>query len=256
MCKHLRMEPFGDPEARIRDLERPLADRARASELGTGPSEGVSPPTVPVPPQHHGPPSQPYGSPSQPYGSPRQPYGSPYYAPPQRVVRKPSHTVATWLVPIAVVTVLVVGVAGAVMFLNFGEQPVPRPAAPTAGRGEPPVVGGGGPLEGPPRVGVDSPVDSTEKVVTVQAGGSVSLGGVSTERIVFCDGGAVNISGMRNDVRVQGACTSVIVSGIENTVTLDSADIISASGVDNRVSYRSGNPETSTSGFGNIIEPD
>ena len=31
------MEPQDDPEARIRALERPLADTARATELGTTP---------------------------------------------------------------------------------------------------------------------------------------------------------------------------------------------------------------------------
>jgi hypothetical protein len=32
--EHLRMEREDDPEARIRELERPLADTARASEVG------------------------------------------------------------------------------------------------------------------------------------------------------------------------------------------------------------------------------
>ncbi len=43
MCEHLRMDPKDDPEARIRELERPLADAARTSELGTGVSAGPQP---------------------------------------------------------------------------------------------------------------------------------------------------------------------------------------------------------------------
>jgi hypothetical protein len=50
---HLRMNPEDDPEARIRELERPLNDVAKATELGTG-QYGASyppPPTAPIPQQ-------------------------------------------------------------------------------------------------------------------------------------------------------------------------------------------------------------
>src|ERR1700735_3686124 len=41
-----------DPEARIRDLERPLAEAAQASEAGSNPPPGkwASPPAAPMPP--------------------------------------------------------------------------------------------------------------------------------------------------------------------------------------------------------------
>src|SRR5581483_4606188 len=45
MWEHLWMNPDDDPEARIRQLEQPLADTARASELG-----GNQPPGYAVPP--------------------------------------------------------------------------------------------------------------------------------------------------------------------------------------------------------------
>jgi hypothetical protein len=42
------MDPQDDPEARIRDLERPLSDMARTSEMGAAqPGPYAYPPTVP-----------------------------------------------------------------------------------------------------------------------------------------------------------------------------------------------------------------
>jgi hypothetical protein len=52
---HLRVEPQDDPEARIRALEQPLADTARATELGTkytAPDDAYLPPPLPpMPPR-------------------------------------------------------------------------------------------------------------------------------------------------------------------------------------------------------------
>src|SRR4029077_13916098 len=71
---HLRMEPRDDPEARIRALEQPLADTARATELGTTPyatsSDAYLPP--PLPPQAQGA--------HMPPG-----YGAPWAPPPRKV---------------------------------------------------------------------------------------------------------------------------------------------------------------------------
>ena len=73
------MNAEDDPEARIRALEQPLSDQARASELGGGQAGGdaayLPPPTSPYNPpdystQAYG--AQPYGN--QPYGT--QPYGT------------------------------------------------------------------------------------------------------------------------------------------------------------------------------------
>jgi hypothetical protein len=93
------MNSEDDPEARIRALEQPLSDQARASELGGGQAGGdaayLPPPTSAyTPPDYTTPPygtqqfgNQPYGT--QPYGA--QPYGTqqwgaqPYGAPPKKV---------------------------------------------------------------------------------------------------------------------------------------------------------------------------
>ena len=69
------MNSEDDPEARIRELERGIANQAQASELGTGQGNTGSaylPPPVPgyTPPGYN---TQAYGS-TQPYGT--QSYGA------------------------------------------------------------------------------------------------------------------------------------------------------------------------------------
>ena len=250
------MEPDGDPEARIRDLERPLADRAAESEMGTQPYDSAAPPPPP-------PPAPPYGYSStgaDPYqggsydGAPQ--YGSPYYAEPQRVVHKRSTSTALWLIPLVVVAFAAAGVVGAVLYFSVG---TPNPGTP--------IAGGGGPLDAPqsqssiptPQISVPTPeidtrIDSTEQIITVDAGGVVSLGGVETTQTIVCNQGAVNISGVSNTIEIQGACASVNVSGVENIVTMESAATIEVSGFQNRVTYRGGEPDISRSGSDNVVE--
>jgi hypothetical protein len=69
-----------------------------------------------------------------------------------------------------------------------------------------------------------------------------------------CNQGTVNISGMTNTIDIQGNCAGVSVSGMDNVITVESAQSISASGFDNQVTYRAGAPEISTSGTGNTVE--
>lgn len=221
MCEHLRMEPTGDPEARIRDLER-----------------GGS--TVPVPPY-------PYTTPSV-----EQPYGSPYFAAPQRVVRKRSNP-AVWVIPLIAGLVVVGGVIGVVVYFvgnNVGNTGVP---------GRPSVSGGGGSVADPAVPAVPSMpsipgIGGDDQVLTVEAGGSLSIGGVDRTQTVICNQGAVSISGMNNTIEVQGSCAEVSVSGMENELTVESAGTISVSGFDNTVTYRTGDPKTSQAGTGNVIE--
>ncbi len=53
---------------------------------------------------------------------------------------------------------------------------------------------------------------------------------------------------------ITGQCLSVTVSGVENTVTVDAAAKINASGFNNRVTYLSGTPEINNSGGDNVVE--
>lgn len=238
MCKHLRMEPNGDPEARIRDLERPLAEQAAANELGTRDQQAPPSADVPVP-------SYPYGAPppTAPYPYPQ--YGSPYYSPPQRVVHKRAQP-ALWLIPLVVIGVVVAGIIGVVMFLNLASTTE-----------SPRISGGGGSVDTPdiPDIPIpELPFAPGDEVVTVGAGDTLSFGGIEQRKIVICDQGTVNISGMTNTVEIQGDCAAVSVSGMDNVVTVESAGTITASGFDNTVTYRAGTPEISTSGTGNVVE--
>ncbi|MBX7432247.1 DUF3060 domain-containing protein [Mycobacterium sp. Y57] len=264
------MEPDGDPEARIRDLERSLADRASASELGTRPYDGSASAGVPVPPPTYdgapptydgappapGPAYPQYGSPQ--YGSPqyRSPQsGSPYYAPPQQVVQKRSG--ALLLIPIAVFAVVVFGVIAAIVFFTVGGTGDPSSRSYTP---QPPgVAGGGGPVDAPrgpvdaPR-GEPRPPTPEKEVTTVEPGGHLGIGGIDQKQTVVCDQGSVSISGMSNTIEIQGDCAAVTVSGFENIVTVESAATINASGFDNHVTYRTGEPDISNSGSGNVVE--
>lgn len=241
MCNHLRMEPDGDPEARIRDLERPLAQQANASELTTRPYEASPSADVPVPPYRY----EDYPQ-TAPYPAAPQ-WGSPYHAPPQYVVHKRSR--ALWLIPLVVGGVVL---AGAIALIGFfaADDSGPRsynPAPPT-------VAGGGGPLD-PPRADPRAPRTPTPEVTDiVSTGQSLSVSGIDQNRSVRCAGGAVSVSGIRNTVEISGDCAVVTVSGFENVVSVQAAQNITASGFDNRVTYSSGAPQIANSGRGNVVE--
>ncbi len=53
---------------------------------------------------------------------------------------------------------------------------------------------------------------------------------------------------------ITGHCKRVQVSGMNNVVTVDAADTIEASGMDNKVTYHGGSPKVDKSGFSNTIE--
>lgn len=116
----------------------------------------------------------------------------------------------------------------------------PAPSRTTAPRATPavPVI----PM--PPQIDTTGPAEPT----AVAGGGSISLSGIAEHRTVTCTGGAVEISGINNTVEITGHCDRVGVSGIENIVTLESADVIEASGISNRVTYHSGDPRIDSSG--------
>lgn len=244
MWEHRRMTDQDDPEARIRDLERPLADRARTSELGMGGTHADHPPAPP----------RPYGTPPPPpwsYGAP--PPQSPWpYGPPV-----PAHTNRT---PRTLITVLAVGTlvvaAGVAAFLMFGTGAV------TVGTGRPTASSGGGSIPGhpsttrPPRTAAPTAAapSPAEPTPTVVQGGSLSIAGIDTNRTVVCDNGSVSVSGVDNTIVILGHCAALTVSGTGNIVTVESAGTIGVSGFTNRVTFRSGTPQIDTSGLSNIVE--
>ena len=242
------MNPEEDPEARIRQLEQPLADYA--VELGANqPTEGVNP-TTPLPPPAYGTPyhQSPYDQ--APYSAP--PFGVSY---PQ--VQKKSAPIGLIFGLLAIVAVLVFGGVGFVVWTMWANTDVV--GSPSF---EPDVAGGGGsvdpgeigPTFSPPTFDPPTalPTDDPGVPEVAPAGGQYSVSGIDEVETVECNGSNISVSGVNNTVTLRGHCLSVTVSGVENLVMVDSADRIGASGFDNQVTYHSGTPEVDATS-GNIV---
>jgi hypothetical protein len=256
-----------DPEARIRDLERPLSDQARASELGGGqhntggaylppPVPGYTAPDYSTQASGSPPPSgtQPYGAQpygAQPYGA--QPYGAQPYGTPYPTPRRKVSGGIPWLVFGLIAIVLVAIAAGVIVFTtkmsgvtrkgDGGSINIPSfpsfPSIPSVPSSIPAPPGAPG---ADPEVIVGSP------------GEQVTVSGVDENKTVACNDASVSISGIRNTVNITGHCMKVSVSGINNVITVDIADTIGASGFDNRVTFHAGSPQIENSGGNNVVE--
>lgn len=239
------MNPEDDPEARIRDLERPLADVARASELGT--PDYSSGEYLPPPVQPYGaPPTQPYGAPPP---MPPPVYGAPYPdmypGPPPRAK---SSSGALWFVfaGIAVVVVLIAG--GAIIWtrmFNLNSATRPPIEIPIPSIEIPSGVPGVGPV---PEVTIPS-----VRVPAPEPGATLSVSGADKNETLTCNDNVVSVSGVNNTITITGHCVNLSVSGVDNVVTVDAVDSITASGFDNKVIYLSGSPAISASGS-NVVE--
>jgi hypothetical protein len=243
MWEHRRMNPQDDPEARIRDLERPLTDVARTSELGIGTSElgtgqygGGYVNTAPPPP------------PPQGY------YGTPYPPAPPRGTGGFSWW---WLI---VATFVVGAVAVGAGIAVFGTNVFSSVGSISSRPGHHPnISGGGGTLTNAPtgRQGLPSTIQAPTaepSVSVLSPGSSFNVSGIGANKTIACDDSIVSVSGMNHTVVVTGHCVSLTVSGMDNVITVDSADTIGASGFDNRVTFKSGSPEVNNSGGGNVVE--
>ena len=231
------MQPQDDPEARIRDLERPLADVARTSELGTSeyPS-GADYNTAYNTAAYLPPPVQTYGAP-------------PYMGMPQ----KPKSGFSAWWV-FAGIAVLLIFIAGGIVIFSatmFKLDSTTRPPIEI-----PEVAGGGEEVDKAPSARPGTPgtpggsiVETPSAAPVIPAPGEqLSVSGVGKNETIACNENAVNVSGVENTVTITGHCVSVTVSGIDNVVTVESTDIIDASGFDNQVIYLSGEPDIDTAG--------
>ena len=228
------MRPEDDPEARIRDLERPLADVARTSELGT--SEYGSDAYMPPPVQPYGPP------PVQGYGAYTAPYPDAYPAPPPRAK---SGSGALWLV-FAGIAVVVLLMAGGVVIWTTGMFRLDSNTRPPVEI--PSVAGGGGQVDDAPGVGPIETVPQAEPPIAAPIpvpGEPLSVSGVGKNETLVCNESIVGVSGVDNTVMITGHCVNLSVSGVNNVVTVEAVDTIAASGFDNQVIYLSGSPEIS-----------
>jgi Protein of unknown function (DUF3060) len=228
------MNPDDDPEARIRELERPLGDVAKATELGTGQS-GASypPPAGQIPPQ------------GLPGGGGYQPPFPTYPAP------QPSSGSRLWLIVAAVAVVLIAAVAAVVVYTtNVFTSSFPftsTPASPTR------AAGGGG-FDTIPSIPGGIGVEPAPSVQSPASGGQLSVSGIGETKTLACNDTEVSISGVSNTITITGHCASIQVSGVSNVITVDSADAINASGIQNRVTFHSGQPAVDNSGSQNVVE--
>jgi len=237
------MDPQDDPEARIKALEQPLADNARATELGTTPYTGKGtylpppvPPPPPMPPQAPGP---GYGAQYTPPG-----YGAPWPTPPPQ--QKTSAGIP-WVVLGIGAAVFMAVAAGVGIYIstkathNFPIINIPSisvPSMPNFPSIQPNVPGGG----------------PANTVTPAAPGGQLSVSGISENKTLTCNNSQVSISGISNTVTITGHCATVTVSGMQNQVTLDTSDQIEASGMNNVVTYHSGSPDVSNGGSNNSVQ--
>lgn len=218
MCEHLRMDPKDDPEARIRELERTLSERA--SELGAG-----QPPTRQWPQPNFPPP--PAGPPAPWPG---------YADPAPRRSRS--------AVPILLVLVGGLGLIatlGITAYHLLGSSGSTRSDT-TTSRSTMTLTA----VPGAPTGGPSTSTPAPNETVTVS--------GIAEHRTIECDGNAVIVSGIENNLTLNGHCNSVSISGIQNIVTVESVNTIGVSGFDNHVTYRTGEPQINKSGKDNTVE--
>lgn len=226
------MDPKDDPEARIRELERPLADAARASELGTGQS-AVPPPTQAwtqgntFPPPPPGPPAPWPGY---------EPYAAP--PPPQR---KTGNIPLFLIAGVATMMVVFGSIASFAIFSSNDSE-----SADSATDGRSTTMHRTAVSPAPPP-GVVAPTQ-------VPAGETVTVSGIDGHRTLECRDNIVIVSGVENELEITGHCTALTVSGVENVITVESVDTIAVSGFDNRVTFHTGKPDVSKSGQSNVVE--
>jgi hypothetical protein len=248
------MESQDDPEKRIRDLERPLADTARASELGSAAPYGgqaYPPPPGPVPPPP-GPVPPPPGSVPPPLAAPPYNYGGPY---PTASPKSGGGNRLWWILG----TVVVVGalvLAGVIAAFAAHQLSGVRSIISSATSTAPQVTI-------VPKTSPHSPTPSRGGTPTATAGpstpplpplgGQLSVSGISENKTIACNDSAVTVSGISNTIVIVGHCASLTVSGMKNSVTVDAADSIEASGINNQVTFHSGSPQVSNSGEGNTV---
>ncbi|MGB9223332.1 DUF3060 domain-containing protein [Mycobacterium sp.] len=247
------MNPEDDPEARIRALEQPLADTARASELGGPQPGGYSsqpyPPPAPPPPPLYG----DYNA-----GGYNSGFGPGYNAPfAGATPRRSSGNRVFWiLAAVFVVGMLAVvgGIAAYVAHRISSSNVIVEPSTPDTSVFSSPRST---PRSPTPSTRTKTPTagPSTPQTSAAPAPGSnLSIAGINQNRTVACNDNSVTVSGVSNTITISGHCTKVTVSGMQNTVTVDAVDTIDASGLNNQVTYHSGSPQISKSGDGNVVQ--
>jgi hypothetical protein len=218
-----------DPEARIRALEQPLADNARATEVGsnayTGGGAYQAPPVPPMPPPVAGP---NYGGQYTPPG-----YGAPWAPPPRK-----SSAGIPWVV-LGIGALVFMAMAAGVGFYIVNRATSSFPDIPG--------------VTIPSIPSMPSMPSMPDQPTTAPPGGQLSVAGMGQNKTLECNDNHVSISGVSNTITITGHCTNVTISGMQNKVTLETSDQINASGIDNVVTYHSGSPDINNAG-NNVVQ--
>ena len=241
------MKSEDDPEARIRELEQPLADAARTSEAGVTPPPGkwTPPPAsaMPPPPGAAFPPGPPMPTP------PSLPYGGGLFPSPSAQYSRSNRTL--WII----LGVFVIGMIAlpAAIFLFTAHQ-VSRSGLPTMF--PTPIIPSNSPTSpgGMTQTPAAGPSSSPTPEPPAPAGDNLTISGINATHTVTCNANAVNVSGISNKVVIKGHCSSLRVSGVQNVVTVDTADTIEVSGFTNQITYHAGAPSIDKSGDGNVVQ--
>jgi hypothetical protein len=91
--------------------------------------------------------------------------------------------------------------------------------------------------------------------VTVESADSVESSGYGNTIIdQLCDNANVKLSAYGIAFNATGHCASLAISSYNNKVTVDSVDTITVSGYGNNVTYHTGTPKVTNSGYDNNIQ--
>jgi hypothetical protein len=80
-----------------------------------------------------------------------------------------------------------------------------------------------------------------------------STGFSNTATVRACNNGNLTLSSYGIKFNVTGHCASLVISSYNNNVTVDSVDSINVSGYGNVVTYHTGKPKVTDSGYSNNI---
>ncbi len=230
VCEHREMKSEDDPEARIRELEQPLAEAARASEAAANQS-----PSKWAPPS--GPPMPPPPGPLTPTPPPL-PYTDSFSSP--RTGMLPRGQIRWIMLAVFVIGMICLPLA----IFHFSAQQVSRSGLPTML----PLPNFSSNKSRP--VGDDAAHLRRCAYSTAPAGGSLSVAGINETRTVVCRDSNISVSGVGNQVVLTGHCASLSISGVRNKVTVDATESIQASGFDNDITYLIGTPHIDTLRYG------
>jgi hypothetical protein len=221
-----------DPEKRIRELERELADMNRPPQSIPRYTGDASPYTSDVPPPAVDSPytANPYaGNPyaaNPPYTAPNQPFTSdpppPYSANPPYSGNAPYVRDPTWGVDFRPPRRRMGGrfswIIVIVLFAVF--MPVIMSLVSHFATSKSRSNFGFGASNGP---------------TAVPQGGELRVGGNSEGRTIACNDGKLTLYGYNSDYLITGHCASLTVGGYSNTVKVDSVDSVESSGYHNTV---------------------